>query len=99
MIRSILTWDPRKRITMSQIFNHVWLTGEATKVSSLSHLKTFIFPFIQSLCISVGEWVVKNLRYATSNQVRLFKTNSSSTLDLKNLRQMLGYKGMRISQF
>ncbi|XP_068680052.1 MAP/microtubule affinity-regulating kinase 4-like [Montipora foliosa] len=36
MIRSILTWDPRKRITMSQIFNHVWLTGEATKASSVS---------------------------------------------------------------
>ena len=35
MIRSTLTWDPRKRITTAEIFDHVWLSGESTKVRLL----------------------------------------------------------------
>ncbi|PFX31108.1 NUAK family SNF1-like kinase 1 [Stylophora pistillata] len=36
IIRSILAWDPRKRITIPQLFTHVWLTGEMAKVSSVN---------------------------------------------------------------
>jgi len=32
MIRSILTWDPRKRFTMAQVLGHSWLSGEGSKV-------------------------------------------------------------------
>ena len=32
MIRSILTWDPRKRVTMAQVLGHSWLSGEGSKV-------------------------------------------------------------------
>ena len=33
MMRSILTWDPRKRVTMAQVLGHSWLSGEGSKVS------------------------------------------------------------------
>ena len=39
MIRSILTWDPRKRVIMAQILSHVWLSGETSEVR-------LPFPFI-----------------------------------------------------
>lgn len=32
MIRSILTWDPRRRVTMAQVLGHSWLSGEGSKV-------------------------------------------------------------------
>ena len=32
MIRCILTWDPRKRVTMAQVLGHSWLSGDGSKV-------------------------------------------------------------------
>lgn len=41
MIRSILTWDPRKRVTMAQILSHVWLSGETSEVKLPSPFSLF----------------------------------------------------------